>query len=122
MFAKILRKMQRSISNDETGNKRVHPRRRMDNCVGVVNGKTFPVEDWSVGGVLLQGDDRLFGMNDTADITLKFRLKGDIMTVTHTGTIIRKTKDKFAIQFAPLTRDISNRFQQVISDYAAHSA
>jgi hypothetical protein len=117
-FATILTRMRTTISNDDQGNKRRHPRRRTDQCVGIVNGKTFPVEDWSIGGVLLSGDDRVFTLNDNTDITLKFAFKNDIKTVTHSGRIVRKMKDRFAIEFSPLTPDVSKNFQDVISEYA----
>jgi hypothetical protein len=116
-FSQILTRMRTRISNDDKGNQRRHARRRMDQCVGIVNGKTFPVEDWSVGGVLLTGDDRMFGVDQKADITLKFALSDRIMAVAHQGKIVRKTKDRFAIEFSPLSRDISHDFQTVIDDY-----
>ena len=50
MLSAILKKMRSNISNDDAGNRRASPRRVMDQCVGVINGKTYPIVDWSNGG------------------------------------------------------------------------
>lgn len=117
MLSAILKKMRSTVSNDDADNRRASPRRVMDQCVGVVDGKTFPIVDWSNGGVLLTGDGKTIGLEDAKDITLKFKLSDQVMAVKHRGRVIRKTKDKFAIRFEPLTRDITHQFQQVIDDY-----
>jgi hypothetical protein len=117
MLSNILKKLQASVSNDDAGNRRASPRRVMDHCVGVVDGKTFPIVDWSNGGVLLTGDGKTIGLEDAKDVTLKFKLTDEVMSVQHRGRVIRKTKDKFAIRFEPLPRDIAHQFQQVIDDY-----
>ena len=103
-------------------NKRRHARRTKDSCIGLIDGKTCPVRDWSRGGVLLATDGRLFALNDRLSFTLKFRLQDKILDIMHTGRVIRKAKDKIAVQFEPLTQDIHDLFQQVINDRAGQSA
>lgn len=117
MLSAILNKMRSTVSNDDAANRRASPRRVMDQCVGVVDGKTYPIVDWSNGGVLMTGDGKTIGLDEAKDITLKFKLSDSVVAVKHTGKIIRKTKDKFAIRFEPLTRDVAHQFQQVIDDY-----
>ena len=41
------------------------------------------------------------------------------MDVTHSGRILRKARDKFVLQFAPLTQDVSKKFKQVVDDYVS---
>ncbi len=117
MLSAILKKMRSNISNDDEANRRASPRRHMDQCVGIVDGKTYPIVDWSNGGVLLTGDGKTIALDESKDITLKFKLSEDVLAVEHRGRIIRKTRDKFAIRFEPLTREITQQFQQVIDDY-----
>ena len=117
MLSLILKKMRSTVSNDDEANRRASPRRHMDQCVGIVDGKTFPIVDWSNGGVLLTGDGKTVSLEENKDITLKFKLSDSVLAVKHKGRVIRKTNDKFAIRFEPLTRDISQQFQQVIDDY-----
>lgn len=105
--------------NEDAGTRRSYPRRETDRCVAVVCGRTFPVENWSQGGVLLTGDDRLFSLEQDIDVTLKFRLRDKILDVPHYGRIVRKSPLKVAIQFAPLGRSIRHCFQQVIDDAMA---
>ncbi len=100
----------------ENETKRNSPRRSADNCVSVVDGKAYPVHNWSDGGMLFQGDDRMFTLNAPVDVTMKFRLSGKIVDVTHRGRIVRKMRDRLAVQFEPLTAEISRKFKEVIDD------
>jgi hypothetical protein len=79
----------------------------------------FPVQNWSMGGVLLNADPRLFTVNQDIDFTVKFRLHNRILEIPHTGTIIRKTKNNVAIKFKPLNKMLQSTFQQAIDDYVA---
>lgn len=117
MLTDILDKLRVSASNDDRDNRRVYPRRNVDSCVGIINGKAYPVENWSDGGVLINGDDKLFSLNDNTDLTLKFKLSGKILDIPHKGTIVRKARNKFAVKFAPLSREVSRKFQHVLDDY-----
>lgn len=105
-------------SNDsEYETRRASPRRAADNCITVINGKAYPVHNWSDGGLLVHADDRLFSLSAPVEVTMKFRLSGRIMDIPHRGKVVRKMRDRLAIQFEPLSRDISNKFKQVIDDY-----
>jgi hypothetical protein len=99
--------------------RRRHTRRESDHCVGVIGGKTYPVENWSPGGVLIYGDSRAFSLNDEIDVTLKFRMRNDVLDVPHKAKVIRKSHDKVAFKFSPLTAQIRKNFQTVVDDYLA---
>lgn len=102
-------------SNMET--RRKSTRREADNCITVINGKAYPVHNWSDGGLLVQADERLFSVDAPVEVTMKFRLSGKIMDIPHRGHVVRKMRDRLAIRFEPLTREITNKFQQVVDDY-----
>jgi hypothetical protein len=106
-----------SVISNDSESRRVSPRRSADNCVTVIDGKAYPVQNWSDGGMLIQADDRLFSVNAPVEMTMKFRLAGKILDIPHRGQIVRKTRDRLAIQFAPLSQDVSRKFKQVIDDY-----
>jgi hypothetical protein len=118
MFRNMIANLE--LEDDLTANsKRRHDRRGMDNCVGVIADKTYPVENWSQGGVLIYGDPRPFELNGEIEITLKFRMRDEIVTVPHRARVIRKSYDRVAFQFAPLTNAIKRAFQGVIDDFVA---
>ena len=117
MLDNILDKLSLSASNDDVSSKRAHERRKMDSCIGVIDGKAYPIENWSNGGVLLHGDDRIFSIDDTKSITMKFKIADRVMDVSHMGRILRKGRDKFVLQFSPLTQEVDRKFKQVVDDY-----
>lgn len=119
MFSTFLAGLRSGISNDAPETNRRYPRRINDRCVVVVCGHTFPVENWSFGGVLLNGDERLFGIHQDIDVVLKFKLRNTIIDIPHRGYVIRKNNGKIAIEFEPLSKTISRSFQQVIDDAVA---
>lgn len=105
-------------SNDsDMETRRKSPRRAADNCITVINGKAYPVHNWSDGGMLVHADDRMFSVSAPVEVTMKFRMSGRIMDIPHRGRVVRKMRDRLAIQFEPLSRDIANKFKQVIDDY-----
>ena len=106
------------VSNDHSDDtRRRSPRRVADNCVSVINGKAYPVHNWSDGGLMVQADERMFTMSSPVEITMKFRLSDKIVDIPHRGRVVRKMRDRMAIQFEPLTRDVTHKFKQVIDDY-----
>ncbi|PZQ48707.1 MAG: pilus assembly protein PilZ [Micavibrio aeruginosavorus] len=105
------------VSNDINDTRRATPRRVADNCISVIDGKAYPVHNWSDGGMLVQADERLFSMAAPVEVTMKFRLSGRILDIPHRGRVIRKTRDRLAIQFEPITKEIGQKFKQVIDDY-----
>ena len=119
MLDSFLSTLRASASNDPDVTRRRAPRRAEDRCVVMVCGQTFPVENWSFGGVLLHGDDRMFGANQDIDLTLKFKLRNKIVDVTHRARVIRKGNQKIALQFETITGKIARSLQQVVDDAVA---
>lgn len=106
------------VSNDtQDDTRRKSPRRSADNCISVINGKAYPVHNWSDGGMLVHADDRLFSLSAPVEITMKFRLTGKIVDIPHRGRVVRKMRDRLAIQFEPISREISQKFKQVVDDF-----
>lgn len=119
MLTDILDTLRINASNDDFNSRRTYERREMDSCIGIIEGKAYPIENWSQGGVLINGDDRHFTINDMKTITIKFKMADRIMDVTHIGRILRKGHDKFVLQFSPLTQEVDYKFKKVIDDYIA---
>lgn len=118
MLSTILNSMRISASNDDRTNMRSHHRREMDSCVGIIDGKIYPIKNWSEGGALMTGLEYFhIEENQEKEITLKFKLAEKIMDIKHKGKILRRAQDKFAIQFAPLTQDVEMGFKKVMDDY-----
>jgi len=119
MLQTLISSLKAGASNDRQPASRRHPRRDVDRCVVMIHGRTFPVENWSLGGVLLLADERLFGKEQDLDLTIKFKLRNNLLDVPHRGRVVRKSPGKVAIQFEPLSQIISRQFQQVVDDYVA---
>lgn len=109
------------IKNGETtrtGLKRMHDRRAKDPCVSVIDGKTYPVENWSRGGILVFGDPHAFSFDSELDVTLRFKLRGEtVIDLPHKARVVRKTFDRVALEFLPLTQAVKKGFQTVIDDF-----
>ncbi|MEZ5814983.1 MAG: PilZ domain-containing protein [Alphaproteobacteria bacterium] len=119
MFARLFSSLKADNSNEPSAARRKYSRRDCDRCVSVINGKTYPVENWSLGGVLLSADEREFSEQDEMNITLKFKLRDNIIDVPHAARVIRKGRNKIAFEFRPLTQQIRSNFQNVVDDYVA---
>jgi hypothetical protein len=119
MLHTLLSTLKNNTSNDEYASRRKHPRRASDRCIAVIMGKSFPVSNWSPGGVLITADDRLFSNGQDIDFQLKFKLRNTILDIDHTGNVIRKGNGQVAIQFISLSQGLRKLFQQVMDDYVA---
>jgi len=119
MFGRLFSSLKADNSNEAHTARRKYTRRDCDRCVTVINGKTYPVENWSLGGVLVNADEREFSAQDEMNIVLKFKLREDIVDVPHDARIIRKGRNKIAFEFKPLTQQIRSNFQNVVDDYVA---
>lgn len=107
-------------TNAAPASRRAHMRRAADRCVGIIAGQTWPVENWSPGGLLLAGDERLFGIGQELPVSIKFKLRGTVVDISHRGRIVRKAPGKIALVFAPLTDSLRRSFRQVIDDSVAN--
>ena len=119
MFGQLFANLKADNNNEPVAARRRYTRRDVDRCVTVINGKTYPVENWSLGGVCITSDEREFGVNDDHEMVIKFKLRDEIVDVPHGGRVVRKGNNKVAFEFRPLTRDTRGRFQNVVDDYVA---
>lgn len=119
MFETIISTLQLQGDEPRGKSKRRFERREIDRCVSVIAGKTYPVENWSQGGLLIYGDSRPFAMDSECEVTLKFKLRDEVMDLPHRARVVRKSKDHIAFEFEPLTRQIKKGFQSVIDDFMA---
>ena len=101
--------------------RRRHSRRYRDKCVVLINDKLHPVLDWSIGGIQIAADERLFKEGDKLDIRLKFGISHDhFIDIDHKATVIRKGNGRLGLKFFPLTSDIRNSLHRIINDYTKH--
>jgi len=121
MLHTLLSALKANTSNDGTSGEaqRRYPRRQVDRCVAVLHGRTFPIENWSQGGVLIGADERLFSLGSELDLTLKFKLRNTIVDVPVKSQVVRKTNGHVAMKFEPVGATIKRAFQQVIDDHVA---
>lgn len=119
MIKEVLAALRTKVSNDQSPTRRRYSRRHCDQCVANIAGTMYPVQDWSLGGVLMNGDGRMFTNGQEYEITLKFKLRDEVLDVIHTAKVIRRNRNKIAFQFLPLNTKIRKGFQHVVDDYVA---
>ena len=117
MIGNIFKK--EDTQNSVKEHKRKHPRRADDRCVSIINGQMFPVDNWSSGGLQIIADDRLFALDQDCVFTLKFKLQNEIMEIDHKAKVVRKSPQKVALQFLPLTKKVKEEFHKVVDDYVS---
>ncbi len=108
-----------STADDLNTTRRRHNRRNCDKCIGFVKGSPCLVHNWSIGGALIESDDRIFSSDEEVDITLKFKLNDRIIDLAHRARVVRKANGRIAMKFVPLTQQVKNGFQKVIDHYVA---
>lgn len=117
MFNTLFANLRAGNTNEPPASQRRFSRRDCDTCVVIIGDNTYPVENWSMGGALINVDSRPFGLDNEIDITLRFKMRDDVIDVSQRARVIRKTNNKVAFEFAPLTRQTRSQFQNVIDDY-----
>ncbi|MEM7679501.1 MAG: PilZ domain-containing protein [Pseudomonadota bacterium] len=118
MFNALLSYIQKAPQNDEIISRRRSPRRENDACICIVNGMPHPVENWSLGGVLIAADGRFFEERRNHHIILKFRLMRGILEIDLKATAVRVSRNRVAFAFRSLDKAAHNKFQQVIKNIA----
>ncbi|MAH05176.1 MAG: pilus assembly protein PilZ [Alphaproteobacteria bacterium] len=107
------------LNADNVAQRRAYPRRENDKCVSVIDDHFMPIENWSMSGVLLNGDDRLYNVGDNIDMLLKYKTSKGIVEVQQNAHVVRKGNERIALEFSPLNRQAFQDFQRVIDDDAA---
>lgn len=99
--------------------RRAYPRRENDKCVSIIDDHFMPIENWSMSGVLINGDDRLYNIGDTVEMMLKYKTSKGIVEVAQQAHVVRKGKERIAMEFSSLNKNSFQDFQRVIDDAAA---
>ncbi len=121
MFGKFSASEKSDTDQSDKASKRQYARRSGDHCVSVINGKIYPVENWSMGGFLISADDRLFGVEQEISVVMKFKLRDEILDVNHKAHVVRKSQHRVGLQFAPMPKKVKDGFKQVVDDFVAQS-
>ena len=107
------------LQADNVAQRRAYPRRENDKCVSVIDDHFMPIENWSMSGVLLNGDDRMYNVGDNIEMLLKYKTSKGVVEVQQSGHVVRKGNERIALEFSPLNRQAFQDFQRVIDDDAA---
>ena len=119
MFGTLFASLRADNNNEAPAYRRKHSRRDCDQCIIKIDGKAYPVEDWSLGGFAIKTDGRVFSSAEPLDMTLKFKLSNKIIDIAHKAKIVRKGRNKVAFEFTPITRGVRGQLQSVVDDYVA---
>ena len=119
MFESFFAGLKANNNNEQFSTRRRFSRRSCDSSVVIINDQIYPVENWSMGGVAINGDTRGFGVNTSVDMTLKFKLSDNVIKLPHTARVVRKNAHHVAFEFEPLSQKVRKGFQTVIDDYVS---
>lgn len=119
MFGSLFAGLKAENTNEQFSTRRRFSRRSCDSSVVIINGQIYPVENWSMGGVAINGDSRPFGINDIIQMTIKFKLSDTVIDLPHKARVVRKTAHRVAFEFAPLTSNVRKGLQSVVDDYVS---
>jgi hypothetical protein len=101
-------------ANDVAHHERAFERRSQDLCILVIDGQSYPVHDWSSGGILFEAPESRFALGKPHRLTMKFKLNDRIIDINHSGHVVRKSQFKVAIQFDPLSADVRKSFNTIM--------
>ena len=83
--------------NREDGRK--HSRLTDEFASILINGHEYPIQDWSRGGLYFKGIANDLSVGDHLNFTLRFELPHQTVTMAHSGRILRRHIDGFALEF-----------------------
>lgn len=112
---KIIVSKKQNANDNSTIQKRRFPRRSLDVCMINVDGRPYPVVDWSQSGVLFESDTRSFVEGQTVNMILRFKTVEGVEDIKISGEVVRKNAHTVATQFIDATDTIIESFEKVIS-------
>lgn len=115
---KVIETLNAAKNDNVDVQRRRFQRRSTDTCMITVDGSAYPVQDWSLSGVLFEADTRTFNTGDSVPMVLKFRLGDAIADVEVTGNVVRKNDRYIATQFDELSSKAQQTLHQVIDESA----
>lgn len=109
-------------SNAGADYRRQHIRHAGVQAEVIVGSRAYSIRDWSMGGVAFEtAPDARLTAGDKVQITLKFRLPHDTITIQQTALIVRTAKRGIAAKFAALPKDARRQFERVLDSLHAQS-
>jgi hypothetical protein len=88
----------------------------------IVGNHVYGVRDWSLGGVSFEtGADARIQAGDKLQVTMKFHLPHDTITIEQPARIVRAAKRGVAAAFAPLPPTTRRQFERVLDSLHAQS-
>lgn len=100
--------------------RRVSNRLASMRSVCMIEYTLYPVVDWSMGGVQIAADPRLFLQNQKLHLTLKFKLHRSILKISCRAKVVRKTADRLGLKFESFDKAIHQLFLKVVDDYVSN--
>ena len=80
----------------------------------LIGDSEFEIIDWSRGGAQIKGIANNLQIDDHISFTLKFNLPHDQVLITHSGFVVRKNPQGFAIAFDLHTEQTKKNFAKVM--------
>ena len=116
MFKKMINSFAADMPEDVIAEheSRNQTRNESDFATVIINGREYSIRDWSTGGFYFTGADGSMNVGDTVDLTLKFDLPYNPVQFNHTGTIVRREYDGYAVELAPLNSETRKEFMRVM--------
>jgi hypothetical protein len=88
----------------------------------VIGNRVYGVRDWSLGGVAFEtGADARIQAGDKVQVTMKFHLPNDTITIEQQARIVRAAKRGVAAAFAPLPPTTRRQFERVLDSLHTHN-
>ena len=84
-----------------------------------VDGLTYDMLDWSMGGVSFKTPANAPHPGEEVKLTLRFRLADETVGIWVDGRVIRSDEDTTAVEFDELTSYASRKFARVIDGLQA---
>ena len=119
MFERLLSGLYAKTANDTSLMRRRFQRYEGNNYEIDVNGKTYPVENWSEGGILFTNSDSIFGVGLEIQMSIRFKVRKVVLNLDHKGFVIWKGYNRTAVEFISSTKQARQSFQQIIDDHVA---
>ncbi len=87
----------------------------------LINGHEYQIKDWSRGGLYFKGIANDLAVGDHMNFTLKFDLPHQTFTMVHSGRILRRHHDGFALQFDRHTPQSKENLARVMDGVLSRS-
>ena len=98
---------------DMPATRRRYERRENDICIAKMAGQSYPVSDWSYGGLKLDTDGRSFQLGHMFYVTLSIKTQNRIWDINHTAQVVRRNDNTVALQFDPLPGHVRTQMEAV---------